>query len=234
MSKKRVISKSVWMIALMLLTINILPAQNTVTLSDGRFTYRLAVEKIPQVHRQYMKESMQTPGQQRARIGFMLGTVKTITIFPVNDSTHKQVIIPGNNESSWPWTEDNKGEKFITEDMNFDGNNDIRLLNSADKFTYYCWIYQPLTGQFAEDTVLDKFVNPQFDQNQRLVYQNWERVNEHSKGTQIYKYIDGVLTLIEEDETINDYDSKTTTTTIRKWANGEMKVVSKTESPLSN
>lgn len=230
------VNKQALLIVLMLFIVNILLAQNTVTLSDGQFIYRLTVEKLPETHyRQYMQQPMDMQGKTHPpRIGFAVGTVKSIIIFPVKDSTRKQVIIPAKNESSWPWTEDNKGEKFIIEDMNFDGNNDIRLVNSFDNFTYYCWIYHPATGQFVEDTVLDKFVNPQFDQNQKLVYQNWENVKDNEKGTQIYKYINGILTLMEEDDTSNNYFIKTTTITIKKLVDGKLKVISRTESPLLN
>lgn len=225
----------VWIVALQLFGTIKLSAQKIVTLSDGQFTYRLSIEKIPQAQpSRYMQEPMEKPGEkQRPRIGFAFGTVKSITIFHVNDTNKRQIITPGKNESFWPWTEDNKGEKFIIEDMNFDGNNDIRLLKDPDDFTYYCWIYQPATGQFIEDTVLDGYRNPQFDQNQKLVYQNWERIKDGGKGTDIYKYIDGVITLIEEDETSNDQTNKITTTTIKKLVNGQMQTVSKTETPIN-
>jgi len=218
----------------MSVAISTLSAQSAVTLSDGLFIYRLTVEKLPDAHYRHYKQEQNTGKKDPQGIGYTVGTVKAITIFPVKDSTHKQVIIPGKNESSWPWTEDNKGEKFIIEDMNFDGNNDIRLLNSADNFTYYCWIFQPATGQFIQDTVLSKFIDPQFDQNQKLVYQNWEYVKDNEKGTQIYQYINGILTLIEEDETSNNYTNKTTTVTIKKRINGQMKMVSRSESSLLN
>ncbi len=217
--------KHIGVFLVFLLSVSVLSAQSTVTLTDGKFVYRLTVEKLPGQHTR--KALSVTNKRQTPQIGFTVGTVKSITIFPVDDSLHKQVIVPGKNESSWPWTEDNKAEKFIIEDMNFDGNNDIRLLNSADNYTYYYWIYQPGSGQFVEDTVLTRLVAPQFYQNQKLVYANWEEAN--GRETKTYNYTDGKLTLIEEDEIKADSVKKITTIIIKKLVNGKMEVVSTAE-----
>jgi hypothetical protein len=222
-------------IASWLFFINTVSAQTTVTLSDGNFMYRLTVEELPTPHyRQSTQEKYAAGAKQAPRIGMAVGTVKSITILSVKDTTKQQVIIPGKNETAWPWTEQTKGEKFIIADMDFDGNNDIRLLNSADNFTYYCWIYQPATGQFVENADLDKFVNPQFDENKKLVYQNWENTKDNSKGTDIYQYMDGKLTLIEKEERATDYTNKTITITVTKLIKGQMTVVKKEQIPLNN
>jgi len=221
----RKIHKRFGLTAVLLVLTNLISAQTVVSLSDGKFIYRLTVEQLHGTHyRHYINEPAESKGKKQ--IGFTVGTVKTITIINLKDTTEKQVIIPGENETSWPWTEANKAEKFIIQDMNFDGKNDIRLLNSADNFTYYCWVYQPATKQFVQDTVLNKLVNPQFDPNEQLVYVNWQGYT--NKGTETFKYIEGKLTLIEEEETRDD--GKKTTITIKKLVNGKMEVVNNVES----
>lgn len=218
-------------IALLAMVVSSLSAQTTVTLTDGQFIYRLSVKELPGVH--YKQNTPKRPGvnnkNQLPEIGVMTGTVTSITILNAKDTTRKQVIIPGKNETVWPWTNTNKEERFIMQDMNFDGYNDIRLLNNTDKFTYYCWIYQPATGQFAEDTTLTKFVNPQFDQEQKLVYRNIDLPGD--KKTQLYQYINGKLTLIEEDEISSSDTAKTSAVTIRKLMDGKLQEVRKVQIP---
>lgn len=234
MFMKNVTLKKLYVVSLFIFFAGSLLAQSNVTLTDGKFIYRLKVEELPDAH--YRKVMEKKPGdtitKSLPRIGIKVGSVKSITILNVADTNKKQVIIPGKNETAWPWTDDTKYEKFILEDINFDGYNDIRLLNSADTFGYYCWTFQPATGKFIEDTVLSKFINPQFDQQQKLVYQNLE--NSGDKRTQIFRYINGVLTLIEEDETNYDSIHKTTTITIRKLINGKMQITNRIENPTGN
>jgi hypothetical protein len=173
------------------------------------------MQQSPDMHyKQTIQKSTDAKGKnQPLEIGVNTGAVTSITIFNAKDTTRKQVIIPGKNETIWPWTNSNKQERFIIQDMNFDGHNDVRLLNSTDKYTYYCWIYQPATGQFIADTTLSGFVNPQFDQNQKLVYQNVDLPND--KKTQLYQYINGKFILIEEDEVSDDNSGKTSTITVK-------------------
>ncbi len=217
--------------ALLAASISVLSAQTTVTITDGQLIYRLSVQQLQNIH---YKQTVQKPSagkskNQAMEIGVRIGTVTSITILNAKDTNRKQVIIPGKNETIWPWTNSNKEERFIMQDMNFDGNNDIRLLNSVDKFTYYCWVYQPTTGQFVADTILSKFVNPQFDQDQKLVYQNVDLPND--KKTQLYQYINGKFTLIEEDEVSDNSDGKTSTITVKRLTGGKLQEISKTQIP---
>jgi len=217
--------------ALLVAGMHVLSAQTMVTISDGQFICRLSLQQLPDIH---YKQTVQKPGAEKGKnqpmeIGIRTGTVTSITILSVKDTNHKQVIIPGKNETVWPWTNSNKEERFIMQDMNFDGYNDIRLLNSTDKFTYYCWIYQPATGQFVADTTLSRFVNPQFDQDQKLVYRNVDLPND--KKTQLYQYINGKFTMIEEDEVSDDNNGKTSTVTVKRLTGGKLQEVSKTQIP---
>lgn len=221
----------IMLIALLSMIVNILPAQTTVIISDGQFIYRLSVKQILDIHYKQVAQKT-TSGKtknQLPQIGIRTGMVTSITILNVKDTNRKQVIIPGKNETIWPWTDANKEERFILEDINFDGHNDIRLLNSVEKFTYYCWIYQPATGQFVQDTVFNSFVNPQFDQNQKLIYRNIDLPGD--KKTQLYQYINGKLTLIEEDEIVDSNTAKTSTIIVKKLVNGKFRVASQTQIP---
>ncbi len=219
---------------ILLFVFNVSIAQQIEKLTDGKFMYCLTLEKLAAPHyRTFANEPPSNSTKKKTpRLGFTVGTVKSITIYPINDTTKKQVIIPDKNESAWPWTDANKEEKFILEDMNFDGNNDFRFLSSSDNFIYCCYVYQPSTGQFVKDTVLNKLVGAQFDQNQKLIYENWQGLT--NKGTETFKYIDGKLTLIEEEETRDDISKKTTTVTLKKLVDGKMKVVSQVVSPHEN
>jgi hypothetical protein len=216
---------------LLLMASNLVEAQQVVSLTDGKFVYRLILEKSATPHYpHYSHEAASGAGKKQSmHLGVTVGSVKSITIFPVNDTTKKQVIIPGKNESAWPWTDANKGEKFIIEDMNFDGNNDFRFQNSTDIYGYYCYVYKPSTGQFMPDSALSNLTGPQFDQTQKLIYENWETIN--NRGTKTFKYINGKLTLIQEEQTTDTKAGDSTIITLKKLVNGKMEVVKKTEMP---
>ncbi len=209
-------------------------AQQIVTLSDGRFVYKLQVEMLPEPHyRVNSQEPAPNPNKKQSKgIGITVGTVKSIIIYPINDTSKKQVIIPGKNESAWPWMESNKAEKFILEDMNFDGNNDFRFLHSADYFGYDCYVYKPATGQFVYDSALSNLVGPQFDQNQKLIYENWQGFT--NKGTETFQYVTGKLTLIEEEEMKDVVGKDSTIVTIKKLVNGKMETINKVEIPRNH
>jgi len=220
------------LLLLSLIASNLIYAQQVVNISDGKYVYRLMVQQLSAPHYRQRTQPAKPEKKQPVNPGITVGTVKSITIFLLKDTVHKQVIIPANNETAWPWTNANKEEKFILEDINFDGNNDFRLLNSPDGYSYYCYVFQPTTGQFVMDTTLSNLTNPQFDQNKRMVYENWQR--GASKGTTTYKYMDGKLTAFEEEESSDDAAKNVTTITLKKLVDGKLQVVSKVETPMKN
>ena len=79
---------------------------------------------------------------------------------------------------------------FIIEDVNFDGQNDIRLISwtsiQSDK-EYWYWLFNPKTGKFEKNSLLERFMNPEFDQELKTVYTRW-RSGVYEYGQAIYKW----------------------------------------------
>jgi hypothetical protein len=89
---------------------------------------------------------------------------------PKNNLISKIEVLDGANNVSiqtlavadgQPFTSDE--EYFLTEDFNFDGYKDIKLLYSAGatgNTSYYVWLYDPAKKQFVENTDLSDLTSP--------------------------------------------------------------------------
>ena len=159
-----------------------------------------------------------------------------ICILSKKDRSEVQDIEPEDN-SIW----DPSGRKkdflerdFIVEDMNFDGYDDFRLLEYMPAFAYnanyYDWIFDPSTGKFSRDTLLENVYGPTFNAaSKQVIYQWREPGNYEHYGTDIYKYINGKITLVESEENIPDYskgkEEPDYTTVRKKLVNGKMEKV---------
>ncbi|MGL4596597.1 MAG: XAC2610-related protein [Bacteroidia bacterium] len=128
-------------------------------------------------------------------------TVTAIHIYTLDDKKQIQTIIPeqflfdGFLDSSIV---------FAVEDMNFDGNTDIRLLKwaSTNTQTTYCyWLYDSVTGKFERDTALDVLRNPAFDSTTKTIH-TWWRDGFYSSGHALYEWHENKLRLIAEEEAV--------------------------------
>jgi hypothetical protein len=152
-------------------------------------------------------------------------TIKAIDIFTLADDKRIQKIIP----------EQYLFESYLDsstvvgiEDMNFDGNPDIRLLNwvSANlQTTYWYWLYDETTQQFQRDTTLDEIRNPTFDPAKKTIHTCWSD-GYQSSGHAIYKWQGNKLQLIvEETESWGLDPNAPGTLTTERMIKGKMKVV---------
>jgi hypothetical protein len=74
--------------------------------------------------------------------------VKSITVQTRQDRKTIQTIYPEENSAFCSFPED---EIFIVEDINFDGYNDVRLLQfvpAGPNYPYYYWTFNPKTKKF--------------------------------------------------------------------------------------
>jgi len=151
--------------------------------------------------------------------------VKSIIINRLKDRKQIQTIIPDENYPGCGLPQD---QIFIIEDVNFDGYNDIRLLQflpAAPNLPYYFWVYNPTKQKFLRQKALEEITSPEFDPEKKLIYSFW-RASCCDHGHSTYKYIKGKPTLIEEGE-VKEEDGKVITT-LKKLVNGKMKVIEKT------
>ena len=156
-----------------------------------------------------------------------------ICVLSMKDHREVQQIVPEENSIWSPVNriKDFLKRDFIVEDMNFDGYNDFRLLEYMPAFAYnanyYDWIFDPSTGQFSRDTLLEQVYGPTFERNSKQVIYSWrEPGNFEHYGTDIYEYVSGRITLVESEENIPDYregkEEPDYITIRKKLVNGEM------------
>ena len=114
---------------------------------------------------------------------------------------------------------------LITEDMNFDGYTDFRLMESptAGPNTYwYFWLFDPETGTFYRSGEFEdsSLVSPEFDQDNRTII-CFHRDGMGMYGTEYYFIEDGHLLLVKSEKT-EYYGPDSLLTTVTELVNDEM------------
>src|SRR6185312_6136872 len=118
---------------------------------------------------------------------------------------------------------------FNIEDVNFDGHEDIMLMQyvPADaNLPYYWWVYNSTTRQFEEDTALEKIKGPIFNAKEHSITCRWSEGCCHN-GVNTYHFINGKIKLTEKEEYIHDENTMTDTTIKRQIINGQLKEISR-------
>lgn len=126
--------------------------------TDADFLYRLSIDSIKadSVHAQ--------------------DSVCKIEILSKISRKKIQEIIPGPNPELSD-LDQRFYKRFVMEDMNFDGQNDIRLiswLGMRKQQVSYCWLYNLQSRKFELDTNLSKLFDLQFDAKTKTVF-SYER-----------------------------------------------------------
>lgn len=118
---------------------------------------------------------------------------------------------------------------IVIEDMNFDGNKDIRIqqfLPATANVLYYYWLWDKETSKYLKNNELEKITSPIFDSESKSINSN---VKENA-GTYYdyeYKYVDSKPTLIRKTERIADLEKNVWHITIKELIEKEMKVTKK-------
>ena len=153
--------------------------------------------------------------------------VKSITIY-TSSGDKVQTIQPPENGCSCSLPKD---RVFIVEDVNFDGNEDIRLLQflpAGPNLPYFYWTSDPVARRFKRQKALEAITSPNFDPAKKLITSFW-RSSCCDHGLSVYRYINGKLVLIEESEVAQDEnDDKKYITTVKKRVRGKMTLVKRT------
>lgn len=91
----------------------------------------------------------------------------------------------------------NEGQiQFITEDMNFDGYVDFRLLSSAGTVNsyFYCWLWDMNAKTFSYYAPLAAITSPVFNKDTQTV-ESTNRISATTYDCSTYKWVNGALTL---------------------------------------
>jgi hypothetical protein len=151
-------------------------------------------------------------------------TVKKVDIFNLANDKKIQTIIP----------EQYLFESYIDsslvvgiEDMNFDGNTDIRILNWIStnlQTTYWYWLYDETTQQFQRDSTLDEIRSPDFNAINKTIHTSYSE-GYQLFGHALYKWKGNKLQLIaEETENWGLDPNAPGILTTERMINGKMKV----------
>jgi hypothetical protein len=86
-------------------------------------------------------------------------------------------------------------------DMNFDGYNDIRLvefLGPGPNVPYLNWLYNAQSGRFDSAAALDELTSPQYDAATREIRSEW-RDGPARYGVDVYVFRAGALTPLRKE-----------------------------------
>jgi hypothetical protein len=134
--------------------------------------------------------------------------VKSITIIQKKDGRELQVIKPAENNIDC-YLDSTGGRSFIVEDMNFDSNNDIRLITdlpgTGHNFSYYYWMYSPSSKKFIEDSLFSGLTEPEFYYDSKTIIS--QRYNgQEGQESETYELYKGRLRTIQTNSSEhNDY-----------------------------
>ncbi len=124
------------------------------------------------------------------------------------------------------------------EDMNFDGYLDLRVMQYASGSSgipYYCYLWDPSSGQFAYSEPLSAIISPTFDPVNHLVHSTeyvnaeWTAITDYTDTSSAYvdttyAYSGAALTPIGRITTGYDYASGMSITTVEQLVDGQLTV----------
>jgi len=118
---------------------------------------------------------------------------------------------------------------FQTEDINFDGYKDIKLLilwGATGNEVYDFWLFDPNAEKFIFNSQLSKAGNPIPNENTKELVNSWVGgMAGKVHGKETYKFIEGKLMLIKEEHQVWVQEKKHLLKTIKEMVNGEMAIV---------
>jgi hypothetical protein len=142
----------------------------------------------------------------RFEIAWENGEPQAIIVKRTDGSVVQTLEVPDTNiYSDLPDKPQNRRDFFVTEDLNFDGFKDLKLLNSYGAYSgteiYNVWFFNPTKSLFTYQPVFEKIIAPEPDEQSRHILSygcGRSLCDEHL--FQIYGYEDGQLILLREEE----------------------------------
>lgn len=117
-------------------------------------------------------------------------------------------------------------QRFVIEDMNFDGYKDIRLMNwlgGRRQQIFTCWLFDPAKNKFVEDTSLSKLADTEFDPVTKTVFANMRTGCCADHLSELFTWENGKLVLQRSEELMtNPYGGYDATLRRSKRINGKM------------
>jgi hypothetical protein len=158
--------------------------------------------------------------------------LKTLKVYRTKpDNSHPPQVIKETKsfqiitELDTPMKADEVDKYFKTEDVNFDGYLDLRLMETAttENSHYRFWLFNPKMAIFVENTDLKELPSLTIDADKKQIIATWKDSTTH-EGTDYYQFINSKLLLIRQE--LKDYlEAGVYQLTIKERHNGEMKRV---------
>lgn len=102
----------------------------------------------------------------------------------------------------------NPYDALEVQDCNFDGYPDLLLMQflpAGPNIPYSFWIYNPKRTLFELNADLEQVTSPTFDTKRKCIVSYWrDGAANHGKDT--YRWIDGKLVLVEQEQIMADPD----------------------------
>ena len=120
-------------------------------------------------------------------------------------------------------------EEVITEDLNFDGIPDVRLMQFApieESITFFYWLYDVNQGKFVRNTELEEQVlSPAVDLENKQLISQW-RKKDGSYGADYFEFQNNNSIKLVKKESNIPHDDTTYLKRIEELSNGTLIVVS--------
>lgn len=127
-----------------------------------------------------------------------IANIKLINLYQIVAKQEQVVqIIEGLDTHTIP---DDQGRYVRIEDANFDGYQDIFLINSvkAEDSIYLFWLFDPVDKMFIQNDELNGISNPVVDSHKKQILSTWKNSAVNS-GTNYYEFIDGQVTMVRQE-----------------------------------
>ena len=104
-----------------------------------------------------------------------------------------------------------KNEQVTIEDLNFDGQPDIRLMQflpTDESIAYFYWLYDSSKDRYVRSSSLEEHVfSPDLDDENELIISQW-RKKDGTFGSDYFKYVDAIaVKLTKQEENIPFQDT---------------------------
>ncbi len=144
--------------------------------------------------------------------------------------TRIKAVAPNGKSSAFK----SNGTDFSARDLNFDGHDDICLVDAEQEGRHQIWLYQPNSHTYTFSRALSELLDPQFDAEARQVTGRIHKLEYYSeregevsgyretRAQAKYEFVGGTLTQISENGIYHDSDGELYCVYEAEFVDGEL------------